>query len=180
MPADQVLSQEQIDAMLGGGASAPDPVEEVATAPAPVAPAPAPAPAPPPPEPEPMVPEPPPITTRQTAPMSAPAQVGPPVAPGAAADDALLARLDAVERAMAEMKQLLTTTKQELQSEASQRKAIATELADVQTGLTWTIGYRAKETFTCTSCQHVGEVAAPLNCTACGTQNWWGWWPPQP
>ena len=179
MADNQVLSQEQIDAMLVGGAASPDPVE-VAEAPAASAPAPAPVPAaPPPPEPEPAVPEPPPVAAPRPAPSAGPPpQVGRPVAAPAAVDDELVERLDKMESVIAEMKQLLDATKQELKSETGQREAIATELADVQKGLTATIGYRAQESFTCTNCQTVGEVAAPLNCTHCGHQNWWGWWPP--
>ena len=181
MESNQVLSQEQIDAMLGGGAAAPDPVE-VAEPPAAAAPAPVTAPAaPPPPEPEPAVPEPPPVATPRPAPAAGPPpQVGAPVAAApAAVDNELVERLDKMEKSLAEMRQLLDATKQELKSETGHREAIATELADVQKGLTATIGYRAQETFKCTSCQTVGEVAAPLNCTHCGHQNWWGWWPPQ-
>jgi hypothetical protein len=181
MPSDQVLSQEDIDAMLGGGAAAPDPVE-VAEPPPPAAPAPAPAPvAPPPPEPEPNIPEAPPIAAQRTAPTAGPPpQTGPSVvAASTATDDELVARLDRMEKALAEMKTLVDKTTQELQSEASQRQALTAELADIQKGLTATIGYRAQETFTCTNCQTVGQVAAPLNCTSCGTLNWWGWYPPQ-
>ena len=174
MADNQVLSQEQIDAMLGGGAAAPVPVGEVAGAPVAAAPAPVAAPAAPPP------PEPPPVAAARPTPTAGPPpQVGPPVATPAAVDDKLVERLDKMESVIAEMKQLLDATKQEPKSETGQREAIATELADIQKGLTATIGYRAQESFTCTSCQTVGQVSAPLNCTSCGHQNWWGWWPPQ-
>ena len=42
-----------------------------------------------------------------------------------------------------------------------------------------TIGMAAHETFTCSSCQTMGQVATRLTCTSCGTENWWGWYPPQ-
>jgi outer membrane murein-binding lipoprotein Lpp len=41
-----------------------------------------------------------------------------------------------------------------------------------------TVGFRAHDTFICSDCQTQGFVAARLNCTACGKDNWWGWWPP--
>ena len=41
-----------------------------------------------------------------------------------------------------------------------------------------TVGFRAHDTFVCSDCQTQGFVAARLNCTACGKENWWGWWPP--
>jgi hypothetical protein len=42
-----------------------------------------------------------------------------------------------------------------------------------------TVGFRAHETFVCSGCNTTGLVATRLNCTACGKENWWGWFPPQ-
>ncbi len=43
-----------------------------------------------------------------------------------------------------------------------------------------TVGFRAHETFVCSDCKAQGLVATKLNCTACGKENWWGWFPPPP
>lgn len=105
MESNQVPSQEQVDAILGGGVAMPDPVEPVAEPPAAAAPAPPAIPeAPPTPEPEPIVPEPQPIAAPRPAPVAGPLpQVGPPVvAAVAAADGELVERLDKMERALAE------------------------------------------------------------------------------
>lgn len=46
-------------------------------------------------------------------------------------------------------------------------------------GLQGTVGYRAHQTFVCRKCRQQGNVAAKLNCTSCGEENLWGWWPSQ-
>ncbi len=54
-----------------------------------------------------------------------------------------------------------------------------TAIIGISGSLQGTVGYGAHESFICSSCQSRGNVAAKLNCTACGEDNWWGWWPPQ-
>lgn len=49
----------------------------------------------------------------------------------------------------------------------------------LMTGMQGTVGYRARQTFVCRKCRQQGNVAARLNCTACGEENLWGWWPSQ-
>ena len=142
--SDQVLTQEEIDAMLSGAAPAPAPsAEAVQAAP------PAPAPAPP-------------------AAAQAPQPVSPPPPRPAAGTE----RLDRLEQSIAGVDSSVRQLQQYVQE-------LAAQLQLVSRNLEGTIGKAAHETFTCSSCQTIGQVATRLTCTSCGTENWWGWYPPQ-
>lgn len=142
---DQVLTQEEIDAMLSGAAPAPAP--PVATAQA-VPPGPAP--------PEPL----------------AAAQTPSPVSPQPPGPAAGPERLDRVEQSIAGVDSTVRQLQQYVQE-------LSAQLQLVSQNLEATIGKAAHETFTCSSCQTIGQVATRLTCTSCGTENWWGWYPPQ-
>ncbi|MDA0734662.1 MAG: hypothetical protein O2909_08920 [Chloroflexi bacterium] len=62
----------------------------------------------------------------------------------------------------------------------AQIQELAGQVASMMAGMQGTVGYAAKQNFVCRSCQQQGFVAAKLNCTCCGEENMWGWWPPQP
>ena len=67
-----------------------------------------------------------------------------------------------------------------IQGILAQLQELSSKVEGMMTGMQGTVGYSARQTFVCSSCQSQGHVAAKLNCTACGEDNWWGWWPPQP
>ncbi len=83
-----------------------------------------------------------------------------------------------LEKAVSQM----SATASGLQGQAPQQtveqlQALSDRVEEIRSHLQGTLGYRAKETFTCDSCGHHGTVAMPIKCTHCGKQNWWGWWP---
>jgi len=61
-----------------------------------------------------------------------------------------------------------------------QIQELAGQVASLMAGMQGTVGYAAKQNFVCRSCQKPGNVAARLNCTSCGEENMWGWWPTRP
>ncbi len=168
MAGDQVLTQADIDALLSG---------KPATAPPPPAPVQAAAPAPP--------------VYQAPAPQPPPPAAA---APSMGAGDALRgtvdqlgARLRAVEEAVGRLSSqpgtaggapsASTDTVRQLQQ---QLQALNDTMNTVLASLPNTVGFRAHETFVCSECNTQGLVATRLNCTACGKENWWGWFPPPP
>ncbi len=67
----------------------------------------------------------------------------------------------------------------DVQGILAQLQELSSKVESMMAGMQGTVGYNARQTFVCSSCQNQGHVAAKLNCTACGEDNWWGWWPPQ-
>lgn len=203
---NKVLSQEEIDAMLAGGSDDGDDegdaeIEAPSTPPVPER-SPAPVAAETEPEPEPaavaeavaqptapetapepvIIPEPPapspaPVLTPEPAP---PAPT--PAAPTATTLDnealnGLTERVGRLEAALAESNNNMRQIRQEFQTFATQVQLIGSRMEGVLDNLKSTLGYRAQKTFTCTSCDADGDVAAKVKCTGCGKENWWGWWP---
>lgn len=68
---------------------------------------------------------------------------------------------------------------QQVQELTAQLQELTGKVAGIVSGLEATVGYDAHGVFTCKSCSAHGQVAARLTCTACGTEDWWGWFPPQ-
>ncbi|NQW23972.1 MAG: hypothetical protein HQ475_11055 [SAR202 cluster bacterium] len=67
---------------------------------------------------------------------------------------------------------------QDIQTLVGHIQAMNTKIETVVAGLGGTVGYAAHESFQCKECQVKGNVAAELSCTSCGTKSWWGWFPP--
>ncbi len=67
----------------------------------------------------------------------------------------------------------------DVQGILAQLQELSSKVESMMAGMQGTVGYNARQTFVCSSCQNQGHVAAKLNCTVCGEDNWWGWWPPQ-
>ena len=168
--SEQVLSQEQIDAMLGGGvveqavaeapAEAPVSVaasnlEDVKAAKATAA-AEEPAAAPP-------------------APL-APPTAGPPPAAAGPGTGALQETIEQLTQRVAYLESILQGG---APANGAQLQELGSKVDSILVSLQGTVGYGARQTFVCSSCQANGNVAAKLNCTSCGEENWWGWWPPQ-
>ena len=148
--SDQVLSQAEIDALLNGTSVTEDVPPPAAAQPKAAAPPPQPAP---------------PVATAT-----------PPS--GNAGDLSQLAeRLARVEAAINQngnasaLQETVTRLQQSLSELAGQLQAMGT-------GLQGTVGYAAHENFVCSTCSEKGLVAARLTCTSCGSENWWGWYPP--
>lgn len=173
MPSDNnsILSQDEIDAMIQGGGGGGT--------------------APPEPDVEPVV-QPPVAEVPQAVPEQAPAAVvqvapAPPVsaAPGvskemfdglAGALKAAMERMATLEAALAESNASVRQTQQEFGQVIEQVQMVGSKVEGIMINLKATLGYRAQKTFTCSACQVSGQVAAKVQCTSCGDENWWGWW----
>jgi len=174
--SDGVLTQEQIDAMLSGGTIKPAAEQSVA-AEATAA--------------EPVVNLTPTNLEEIRASSSPPAAAAaaaaaaaPPPAPGPApataaptADNG--AMVDLANR-VASLEATVSQGAAGIQGILAQLQELSSKVEGMMTGMQGTVGYSARQTFVCSSCHNQGHVAAKLNCTACGEDNWWGWWPPQP
>ena len=161
---DQILSQEEIDAMLSGGAGG--------TPSAPAAEEPAAAPPPP--------------TVKQVPVSPQPAAAGPDPATKMMLDKlaekledfgAALERINQLEKAISETNSAIRQMRADFQTFGGQTQLINSKVDGILANLKTTLGYRAQKTFTCNSCRAKGQVAAKVKCTECGQENWWGWWP---
>ena len=54
---------------------------------------------------------------------------------------------------------------------------VAKQIEVLTEGLRTTPDYNLGKTFNCTSCNATGTIAIKVRCTACGKENWWGYWP---
>ncbi len=166
--SEKILAPEQVDAMLAGGsraqfvpAEAPEEVpisvsattmEEIRARAADS----------PPPAPDPAPADTPPTGMSETdSPQATIAQ--------------LSERLARLESAM----QQAGHKQQQFQALVDQLQAVNGMVESLTNSLQNTVGFGAHQSFVCSSCQSQGNVAAKLNCTACGEESWWGWWPPQ-
>lgn len=155
----------------------PEPTPTPTPMPVPVAPPPVPPPAPAPP------PAPPPAPVFAPEPVAVPEPVLPPqpvpimATVDAEALNALAARIERLEAALAESNNSIMQIHQEYQTFSTQVQLMGSRLEGVLDNLKSTLGYRAQKTFTCASCEADGNVAAKVKCTSCGKENWWGWWP---
>ena len=87
-------------------------------------------------------------------------------------------KVSQLEKAVSQMSATASGPKgQSPQQTVEQLQALSNRVEEVWGYLKDTLGYRAKQTFTCGSCGQQGTVATPIKCTKCGKQNWWGWWP---
>ncbi len=87
----------------------------------------------------------------------------------------LTQRLYQLEAAMQQAGQM----QQQFQALVDQLEAMNDRVETLMNSLQNTVGFAAHQSFVCDSCQSQGNVATRLNCTACGEEKWWGWWPPK-
>ncbi len=177
-----VLPQESIDALFkkATGQDIASPPAAAATATPPPAPS---EPAPPPAPPAPV----------EATPVAPPP---PPPAPIASQDPALPA-LQATVNGLAQQMARLEASVAQLGKDGggdataaarqmSQRldgitrhlKKMDGQVGTISKSLEATPDYAARKDFTCSSCGSHGFLAVPMKCTGCGSEGWWGWWPP--
>ncbi len=173
--SEQVLTQDQLDTMLAGGTVEQSfPAESPPESPVIVTPT--------------TIDE---VRARETdppAPEPGPDYIptaAPPVVPPVAAADseAVQGAIDQLYQRLAQLESSIQQAEQlrsEFQAWVGQLQTTTSTVEILMASLQGTVGYGAHESFVCSSCQSLGNVAAKLNCTACGEENWWGWWPPQP
>ena len=197
MEGDKVRSQAEIDAMLSGGSASEEPPAETSSPPQvvqlstatepPAAPAPIPIPV------SPSLPVASENGQDQLAATGAiPNQPGDPVATlntlvttvtamaqqlGTA--EGTLKQFDQLQTDISETSIAVKEMKQGFQALEQQIQSLTSQVQSTLEGLKGTFGYRAKQTFTCDSCNTSSMVATRIKCTHCGKENWWGWWPPQ-
>jgi hypothetical protein len=64
-----------------------------------------------------------------------------------------------------------------LKAAIQQVQNVSSQVEVISEGLRGTAGYNISKVFSCSSCGSVGVVAIKVKCTKCGQENWWGWWP---
>ncbi len=85
--------------------------------------------------------------------------------------------IEHLERAIAESNSLLMQKSQEIHVLQQQLNTLTQKFEEITADLQGTPAYKAKNTFTCPSCEAQGLIAAPIKCTKCDKTHWWGWWP---
>lgn len=138
---DDILSQEQIDALLAG-VDPHNPEKAIDVGP---------------------------TILRQAGAKSSTKQ--PSMAPTAAASSAEINNIIDLVQRVANLEETVS------QFIPGQLQDLTRKLESLITAMQGTVGYDARHSFVCSSCQNKGNVAARLNCTSCGEENWWGWWP---
>ncbi len=169
MSDNTVLSQADIDALLGGnvaeeGEQTPSVIPHsppAADPPAPLAPA--------------VVEAPPP-------PAATPPPTPTPPSPAAAVPPRRVAKPKAKAAAKASAGLAARVKKLQVRSARLERTVARLEarLANLSQQLERSFGASASRHFTCESCGAHGNVATPVRCTHCGAETLWGWWPKQP
>jgi hypothetical protein len=91
--------------------------------------------------------------------------------------DQLASLAERVERLEAGLGQRESVSPEDLAGLLAQIKDLSVRLDGIMSNLQGTVGFGARHSFLCRNCQTRGYVAARLNCTSCGEENWWGWWP---
>lgn len=128
-------------------------------------------------------PQAPPSMPTPQAPPSMPTPQAPPVMPTpqpvAAFQEAPapVQNIEHLERAITESNLLLQQKSLEIQVLQEQVTALAKKFEEVETDLRGTPAYKAKNNFSCPSCETKGLIAVPVKCTQCEKTHWWGWWP---
>ena len=150
-------SEQAIDAMLGGQVVEQSPAEEPGEAPVNVAP-----------------------TTMEElrakeASLPEPA-AHPPPPPAGISSEALEETVQRLSQRVAYLESLVQGN---APGDSAELQEIISKVDGIIRSLQGTVGYGARQSFVCSSCQNQGHVAARLNCTSCGEENWWGWWPQQ-
>lgn len=179
---NQMLSQEEIDAMVGKSAAKPAPAHKIMPASSPVKTATAA----------------PPVPNVQKVNVSTPKSAAEPAAQGHhSAEDCIAAgdiksiheQLNDIATRLARLELVVHKMENNAPSPAAQAspaalKAAVQQIQNVSSqveviseGLRGTAGYNISKTFSCTSCGTVGVVAVKVKCTKCGQESWWGWWP---
>ncbi len=163
----EVMSQEEIDALVG---SEPDPLtaggapEAAAPAPAPAAPAPAPAPAP--------------VAAPVAAP-AAPTPITPTIVVSASGSDApdIAQRLTSLEATVAALQQNAGGGQNDatVQALSQQVQALTAQLTQLGTHLQNSLGFGLRGSFQCGTCGTQGAVGSRVSCMHCGTESWIGW-----
>ena len=190
MNDNQVLTQEEINALIGGDAGEPPAPPDAAEGPAVEAP----------PEtqeaPDAASPDAAAATPAPSAPVAAaapaPAADPPPAAqpPAAApaaqagqtpvtADPAAQERIAKLESALAESDARVRQVEASVQESAQQVQMLIATVQDMMGNLGSTPAYGVQKTFTCGMCNAQGTVAIPVKCTTCQTDTMFGWWPGQ-
>lgn len=166
---DQVMSQEEIDALVG---SEPDPLTAAASAPepalaaaAPATPAkdPTPAPAPPAAAPTPIVP----VTPAPTLIVAA---------ENSATSD-FAQRLASLEATVATLQQSAGSGQNDaaIQTLSQQVQTLSAQMNELVQHLQNSLGFGLRSSFQCGTCSTQGKVGSRVSCMHCGAESWIGW-----
>ena len=112
----------------------------------------------------------------ETVPM-APAAQAPHSA--ATADPAAQERIAKLESALAESDARVRQVEASVQEAAQQVQMLIATVQDMMGNLGATPAYGVQKSFTCGTCSAQGSVAIPVRCTNCNTDTMFGWWPGQ-
>ncbi len=91
----------------------------------------------------------------------------------------------AIDRRMSRLETIVSEQKQsgggnattQVSSLAQEVGSLKKDVQQLKAGLKSTPGYRLQKDFSCDSCGVRGAVATLHQCTSCGQQGWFGWWP---
>ena len=75
------------------------------------------------------------------------------------------------------MKTTMETMQQGYQAIVQHLNSMNTYIQSIRDEAQATPGHGLRKTFVCEQCAAKGSVAAKIQCTSCGDESWWGWWP---
>ncbi|MBF8267305.1 MAG: hypothetical protein HW388_813 [Dehalococcoidia bacterium] len=91
--------------------------------------------------------------------------------------EAVLRKTGELGRELHEARASIIQMQQVMQAMTAHLQAVTGQMQAISTNLQGTPGYGLQKAFTCTSCHSTGFVATPIRCTHCGQESWWGYWP---
>lgn len=88
-----------------------------------------------------------------------------------------IARLESLEKGVTELSDRVRSLSEQLKTATDRTQEMGGQIETISADLASTPGYGAQRTFQCGACGSSGVVAYQLMCTSCGDENWYGWWP---
>ena len=162
MAGESVMSQEEIDALIGNTPEPAPPPPPVAPPAAPPAPTGLPA-----------------VAPLAPAPNLAQSSVQTPVDLSDIYDrlenlEKAVRRVGELDRVQYDIEQSIRQVQHDVKNVAGQLQQVAAQMKVMMSNLQATPGYGAMKTHKCASCGSTGAVAVPIKCTKCGTSSYKG------
>ena len=96
---------------------------------------------------------------------------------GSAVSDPANERIRALEQGMADLNAAMQNMQQGYQAIVQHLNSMNAYIQDLRGNAKATPGHGLRTVFVCERCAAKGSVATRIQCTNCGDESWWGWWP---
>lgn len=96
-----------------------------------------------------------------------------------AKNDPSTQKIALLQQQLAKVNNAVQALSSQLQALAGQVQKTASQNRGIVRKLGATMGYNLQNTYECRHCGSRGYVVTLVKCSACGEEDWWGWWPPE-